>query len=142
MSYWYLATPYTLYRDGLECAYQLACRSAAHLIRQGVHVYSPIAHSHGIAHYGDIDPRDGRFWLKTCEPFMRASYGLLVLHVDGTSQSLGVAHERAWFERAHKPVRQILPAHLETPNVVALLKEHLDLASGAVMASPGMEARA
>jgi hypothetical protein len=59
---------------------------------------------------------------------MRASYGLLVLHVPGTEASLGIAHERAWFERWHKPVRQVLPAHLETPDVAEILKEHLELA--------------
>lgn len=45
----YLATPYSKYPRGIEAAFVDASRLAACLVRLGISVYSPIAHTHPIA---------------------------------------------------------------------------------------------
>lgn len=104
MSYWYLATPYSKYRDGIDEAWKLACREAALLIRAGVPVYSPIAHTHPVAIHGGIDPYDHGIWLPADEPMMRAARGLIVLRAAGWTHSFGITFEMRAFEAADKPV--------------------------------------
>ena len=53
-------------------------RAAAVLIRQGIRVYSPIAHTHPIAIHGGIDPLDHKIWLPADAPFMHGAVGLIV----------------------------------------------------------------
>jgi hypothetical protein len=58
----YLCSPYTHPDPAVrEARYEAACRTAAHLMRSGKIVFSPIAHSHGIAQYGL--PKDWSFWI-------------------------------------------------------------------------------
>ena len=61
---WYLASPYSLYAQGTETAFKEACRAAAELIRRGIVVFCPIAHSHVIAEHGHLDALDHRLWLE------------------------------------------------------------------------------
>lgn len=58
MSFYYLATPYSRYAAGIEAAFQAASEQAAILVRHGIPVFCPIAHTHPIAIHGDIDPFD------------------------------------------------------------------------------------
>ena len=44
--FWYLASPYSKYPEGTQAAFEMACWQAGLLIRAGVPVFSPIAHSH------------------------------------------------------------------------------------------------
>lgn len=100
----YLATPYTKYRDGIECAFKDAAALAARLLREGVKVYSPIAHTHPIAIYGNLDPLDHKIWMPFDEAMMTASAALLVANLPGWRESYGVAHEIEFFTNAGKPV--------------------------------------
>lgn len=104
MSYWYLATPYSKYPGGLEAAFVLACKATADLIRAGVRVYSPIAHTHPVALHGEIDPYDHGIWLPADQPFMDAAKGVIVLRAETWEQSYGIKCEIAAFEAAGKPV--------------------------------------
>ena len=54
--FWYLATPYVKFPGGLAAAFVAACEQYALLIRAGVPAFCPIAHSHGAAVHGGIDP--------------------------------------------------------------------------------------
>lgn len=100
----YLATPYTKYYAGIDAAFKDASALAAKLLKEGVKVYSPIAHTHPIAIYGGIDPKDHEIWLPFDEAMMRACSCLLVAQMEGWRQSRGVLHEIKFFAEAGKPV--------------------------------------
>jgi nucleoside 2-deoxyribosyltransferase len=74
----YVAGPYTRYKPGLEAAYRDACALTARLILSGVNAFSPIAHAHGIAIHGQIDPRDQQFW-KECDAAMLDKCDVLIV---------------------------------------------------------------
>lgn len=131
----YLATPYTRYKSGLEQAFKDAARIAAHLLLAGVKVYSPICHTHPIAHFGNLDPLDSSIWLPFDEAMMRACGVLIVGQLDGWEDSVGVAHEVKFFETAGKPIYDLDPrtslmtrrAELERMTEAELLKGLDDL---------------
>lgn len=104
MSYWYLGSPYSKYPGGLDAAHKAVCENAALLIRAGIPVFSPIAHSHSIARAGGMDPLDHSIWLPADKPMMDAAEGLIVLKLSGWSRSFGLAHEITVFADARKPV--------------------------------------
>ena len=106
--YFYLATPYSKYPEGIEAAFRDACRVTARLIRAGVPVFSPIAHTHPVAVYGDIDPLDHSIWLPADAPMMKGAWGLIVAHLDSWATSYGIKVEIEEFAKAGKPI-----CHLE-----------------------------
>jgi hypothetical protein len=57
----YLATPYSKFSGGINMAFVEASIFAARLLALGVKIYSPIAHTHPLAIYGNIDPLDLTF---------------------------------------------------------------------------------
>lgn len=59
---------------------------------QGVLVFSPISHTHGIACHGGL-PTDWRFWERYDRAMLAACSRLLVLRLDGWDRSVGVAAE-------------------------------------------------
>src|ERR1700733_5959030 len=89
----YLATPYSKYPDGIEAAYRDACALSARLLHLGIKVFSPIAHSHGIAVHGKIDPLDHNIWLPFDESVMQASHALLVAKMRSWELSYGIDKE-------------------------------------------------
>lgn len=102
--YWYMATPYSNYPDGLDAAFSAACRAASKLIDDGVRVFSPIAHTHPIAIHGQMDPLDHDVWLPADQPFMTGACGLLVIKMKTWRDSYGVGVEIKEFEADGKPV--------------------------------------
>lgn len=107
--YWYLGSPYSKYMHGTEAAWSSVCLQAAVLIRRGISVYSPIAHTHPIAEHGRLDPLDHDIWLPVDRPLMDAAKGLIVLKLEGWSRSYGLAHEIEVFASAGKPVIYMTP---------------------------------
>lgn len=105
--FWYLATPYSRYPAGLEIAFRHACTAAGELLKHGVHVYSPIAHTHPIAVNGGLDPFSHDIFIPLDEHFMRAARGLLVLRMPGWDQSKGIDIEIEHFRRAQKPIHHL-----------------------------------
>lgn len=104
MKFFYLATPYSKWKAGIDDAFELACREAARLIKAGVPTYSPIAHTHPIAKIGGIDPLAHDIWLPADRPMMDAAVGLIVLRADGWEDSYGIAEEIKVFKAAGKPI--------------------------------------
>lgn len=102
--YWYLATPYSKYPEGIEAAFRDACKVSARLIEAGVRVFSPIAHSHPIAVHGNLNPLDHDMWLPVDAPMMRGAYGLLVAKLPTWESSYGISVEIDAFRQANKPV--------------------------------------
>lgn len=103
--YWYLASPYSKYPDGMKAAFRLACGAAAWLVLHGLPVFCPIAHSHPVAEYGGISPADHEIWLPADAPLMAAATGLIVLMLPTWEDSVGVAFELNHFTLDAKPVR-------------------------------------
>lgn len=104
MSFWYLATPYSKFPSGIEAAFIVACQQTALLIRAGIPVYSPIAHTHPVAVNGDIDPLDHSIWLPADAPLMSAALGLIVCKMESWESSYGIGVEIAEFKKAGKPI--------------------------------------
>lgn len=108
--FWYVATPYTRYPHGVDAAYRMACLEAANLLRLGLPVFSPIAHTHGIAEAGALQDEPLDYWLDVDGPFLRLAHGLIVVRADGWRDSAGVAREIAWFDACDKPVCYVDPS--------------------------------
>ena len=106
---WYLATPYSKYPGGIAGAYELACRQSALLIANGVHVFSPIAHSHGIATHGDLDPLSHELWLAMDRTYMDLCVGCVFLLAESWEKSYGMKQEWMYFEKNKKPIIEMLP---------------------------------
>lgn len=109
----YLATPYSKYFLGIEAAFVHAAEIAARLLKAGVRVYSPIAHTHPLAVYGHLDPLDHSIWIPFDEAMMNAADALIVARMRGWDESYGVKHEIEFFAQAHKPIIHIDPVTLQ-----------------------------
>lgn len=103
MKFVYLATPYSKYPDGLDAAFEMACKAAGILIRAGVPTFCPIAHSHPIAKLAEIDPFSHDIWLPADAPLMANASALVVYKAETWEQSFGIQEERKAFKAAGKP---------------------------------------
>lgn len=103
-AYWYLASPYSKYPDGLEAAFRDVCKATAFLIQESVRVYSPIAHTHPVAVHGGVNPLDHSIWLPADEPLMRAAHGLIVCKMATWEDSYGIGVEVETFKEMGRPV--------------------------------------
>ena len=105
----YLASPYTHPESEVRrLRFDLACAAAAHMMRQGRVVFSPIAHSHPIARYGL--PDDLEFWMRQDGPLLDAADSVAVLMLPGWEASEGVAWEIDRATEACKHVEYIRPS--------------------------------
>lgn len=102
--YFYLASPYSKHPKGMEYAFRAVSAAAAHLIKSGIPVFCPIAHSHPIAKYGSIPAESHDIWLPADEPLMRAATGIIVCKLEGWESSYGVNYEIDVFTEQGKPV--------------------------------------
>ena len=109
--FWYLATPYSKHPGGIGVAFRDACEAAGHLIRLGVPVFCPIAHTHPIALACGIDPYDHGIWLPADLPFMESAKGLIVAKIVSWESSYGVREEIKFFANRNKPIH-----YMEWPN--------------------------
>ena len=103
----YLATPYSKFPGGIDCAFCAACDVAAWLVQHAVRVYCPVAHTHPIAIAGNLDPHDHKIWLPADRPFMDSAGGLLVAKLPTWEDSFGIAMEIETFEKAGKPIEYL-----------------------------------
>lgn len=103
-SFFYVASPYSKFPDGIEAAFTEISRHTARLVDAGLAVFSPIAHSHPVAIHGGLDPLDHSVWMPLDEPMMRAAHGIIVVQMEGWRESYGVGVEINAFRAAGKPV--------------------------------------
>ena len=100
----YVASPYSHKDKSIEHQRYLAVTNfCLQAVRQGIFVYSPIAHWHPIATYGDL-PGDAAFWDKFNMTMLRRADGMLVLQLPGWQESKGVQRELSIAEILHIPV--------------------------------------
>ena len=91
----YLATPYSDPDPAVRLQrFEEVSRVAALLTQAGMHVFSPISHTHQIALAGDL-PNDWEFWEAHDRAFLAACEGLIVLRQTGWQESTGVTAELA-----------------------------------------------
>lgn len=109
MSYWYVGSPYTKYPGGLEEAFRIACAETARLMLEGFAVFCPIAHTHSVAHHGNIPKKDHDFWMRVDKPMVDAAVGMIILTMEGWQESEGLQQEVEWFRAAAKPVLFLEP---------------------------------
>jgi hypothetical protein len=109
----YLATPYSKYPAGQEAAYRDASTAAAELVRQNIPVFCPIAHTHPIAVYGNIDLLDLSIWLPADKPFIDLAGAIAVVQMEGWYVSNGITHEIATFRRQSKPIFKLAWPNLD-----------------------------
>lgn len=108
----YVGTPYTRYPKGIEMAFIDACKLTARLLKEGIKVYSPIAHTHPVAIHGKIDPLDLNTWLPFDAAIMAKADAMIVAQMESWDRSTGVAHEIAVFKAAGKPIFYLDPEDL------------------------------
>jgi len=100
----YLASPYTHPdRDVREIRFRAVCAFAAEMMRQGRHVFSPIAHTHPIAAHGL--PGDWAFWESYDRDMIARCDEVAVLCLPGWEESKGVRAEIAIAVDLGLPVR-------------------------------------
>lgn len=103
----YLASPYSHPEATVRDArFHSVCCVAARLMKSGMHVFSPIAHTHPIALAGDL-PRGWDYWEAFDRKMIAACDGVLVLRLDGWDKSKGVTAEIAIAKELGKPVAYI-----------------------------------
>jgi hypothetical protein len=108
----YLITPYSDPDPKVvEARYEMACRVAGRLMREGSIVFSTIAHSHPIACFSAL-PRDWAYWERFCTEFITAAEKVVVVKAPGWETSVGVQAEIKIAEKLGKTIE-----YLEAENV-------------------------
>ncbi len=102
--FWYVATAYSKYKDGIDAAYNYARDVADVLQTAHIKAYVPVISGHEDATSAGINPRDHEFFMAVCRPWMERAHGLIVVGMDGFEESRGVIAERAYFGAASKPI--------------------------------------
>ncbi|RIK72916.1 MAG: DUF1937 domain-containing protein [Planctomycetota bacterium] len=107
----YLASPYG-HPDATvrEVRFQQACRAAATLMRCGIPVFSPVAHSHPIAQHGL--PTSWEFWRAVDLEYLLQCEALVLLRLPGWERSVGVRAEIALARQWGMPVIELDPKAL------------------------------
>lgn len=89
----YIATPYSHPDPAvMERRFLEVNRFCAGLMKEGVHVYSPISHTHPIAVCGDL-PRGWDFWEQYDRIMLAACRKIIVFCQEGWLESKGVKAE-------------------------------------------------
>jgi hypothetical protein len=99
----YIASPFTKYKHGLNAAYVEILNISYRLRQRGVKHFSPIKEGYELAERTGIPKDDWQFWMKYCEPFVDVAPALIVAGLDGWRQSKGIGVELDWFLAAGKP---------------------------------------
>jgi len=105
--YIYLASPYTHPDPAVrEERFRAVCRAAARMMREGLAVFSPVAHSHPVEiESGEV--QSGSFWKKQDVPLLRHADALYVLMLDGWGESSGIKWEVEMAENLNIPVQYV-----------------------------------
>jgi Domain of unknown function (DUF1937) len=111
----YLASPFssTEYLVRMK-RYQDVCMASAAMISSGHFVYSPIAHSYGIALHGQMRD-DWKTWATHSAMMIYRSTQLWVLKLDGWEESEGIKQELILAGKAGKPITFVDPHDWRRP---------------------------
>ena len=120
----YFASPFTLYSEGIQAAFEMAAKACAKFLKEGYPVYSPIVHGYPIALHGKIDQLDHGFWLAIDQPMMNVSRGLIVWQAYGWKDSYGIQKEIEEFQRQNKPIVHLDPDDFPIDHFREFAREH------------------
>jgi len=101
--FWYIASPYSKYPSGPVQAFVDVCHVGGWLINQGVHIFVPIAHSHPLAMWGDVNPQTHAIWLEQDFAIAHYAVGMCIVKMPMWESSFGISEERKLFASLHKP---------------------------------------
>lgn len=101
--YLYLASPYSGTADEMHSRFEAAELATTHLLTAGAAIYSPIVHCHALAAKHGLQT-DFEFWMRYNYRMLAPAKKLLVLAIDGWSESRGVAAEIEYARTHGKPV--------------------------------------
>lgn len=105
----YLASPYTHPdRKVRQERADGAAEAFAHLMREGILVYSPIASTHHVAEKHAL-PGDWAFWKTHCHRMIDACDSVMVLTLPGHDASVGVREEIRYARETGKTVAFLDP---------------------------------
>lgn len=109
----YLATPYN-HHDSLvrEQRFTLACLAAATLMKEGIHLFCPIAHTHPIALQGSL-PSGWDYWKEYDRLMLEACHELWIVQMEGWDRSEGIKGEVLIARELDKPVYFLHPVTLQ-----------------------------
>ena len=103
----YLASPYSHPDDAVRLKrFETVCFVASNLMREGHHIFSPIAHTHPIAIQGDL-PLGFDYWEAYDRKILAACGALWVVMMDGWRESKGVKAEVQIANELGIPVKYI-----------------------------------
>lgn len=103
----YLASPYTHNAASVrQLRFEQVCEVAGRLMSKGLHVFSPIAHTHCIALMAGL-PCEIRYWEEYDRKILSRCDELWVLTLDGWIESKGVKFEIKVARELPIPVRMI-----------------------------------
>jgi hypothetical protein len=102
--YWYIATPYTKFKSGLDEAYLTAAWAKEVLLEAGIQNFTAIASGHPISEETGLDPKDYGIWIPFNEQFMKRAHGMVIVTFEGWRDSYGIAEEIKFFTKANKPI--------------------------------------
>jgi len=103
----YLAVPYSHPdADVRQTRFEAANRAAAEMMGRGLHVFSPISHTHPIALAGTL-PLGWDYWEGYDRAMLAACSEVVVLTLDGWRESQGVKAEIAIAEERGLPVSYV-----------------------------------
>lgn len=110
--YEYLASPYT-HADPLvrEARYLAVMDAVLTLTRNGIAVYSPILHFHGLNKVFNLPPNDEIFYRHGLD-MLDAGRGVLVLRLEGWAKSVGVTAEIKRAAEKNKSITYLMPGGL------------------------------
>ena len=100
----YLASPYAKYPAGAEQAFIDVCAIAGQLIQSGMAIYSPIAHCHPIAVHTGMKLHNYELWIPLDKMMLDRCDVLIVAHMLGWQDSIGIKIEIDYFIEADKPI--------------------------------------
>ncbi len=109
---WYLASPYSKYKGGQQKAHDDVIKIMAALVKNGLKVFCPIAHTHALGlEMGNA--LDSNFWTDFDNTFLEFCDGVIVAKMPGWEESSGVAQEIAEAEKAGKQITYLDPKIIE-----------------------------
>ena len=89
----YLASTYSHSDPAVvQKRFEQVSKKASDLMKEGVMVFSPIAHCHPMAMYGSL-PGNWEFWEKFDRAYLSCCHKVIVLKLEGWEQSKGVQAE-------------------------------------------------
>lgn len=114
----YLASPYSHADPAVRRRrFRASCRAAAVMLKKGLMVFNPLAHSVPIAACG-LDDMNHDFWMHVDRPYLEWCHMVMVLTLEGWRESRGANMEIAAARAMGKPVSFISPADLGVRDAV------------------------